>query len=527
MNGIIKKIKLHIGSAEGLIFTLLSALLFVMQSFAHSISAGALRNALIALAACFALCPLVFRYAERFKLPNRFNESKGNKRLELFLCISPFIILIFQYIIYYPGGFSRDSYYQYTQAVTNSYDDWHPVLHTLLFFKLPLFLTNGWTGSIVLFQIILFSLTLAYTVKTLSKYINIKLIAIIIIWIAINPQTINLVLYPWKDIAFAMGTLLLTDFALNICFSKGEWIKNIPNTVAVILIISLTTIIRHNAILFTAPYLFALIFFISKKRAAVIILSAVVLFGAIKYPVYNYLHVKPAENLQEETLGLPLSVIDAVAAFDSDSLDEKTRAEIYRITPEKVLKENFEYSGYNTVKWNKDNNKAVIEEYGAKKILQLAFSCFKASPKTAVHELLYITSGGWGLINEDAFLLKNNELYFDTPAIDYKLDFRTEGIPALQKVSAAYTYSFAVIFPLIFLSLGIMYMAIIFVILVKRRLRSKEGLKRILFALPVFSYNFITMLLLSSAEDTIRFFYYTFLVTPLLLVMLAKKKQKL
>lgn len=52
------------------------------------------------------------------------------------ICLS---ILLLWYIAYYPGCFSQDSKEQYEQATnTSPYNDWHPVLHTILFFNIPL-----------------------------------------------------------------------------------------------------------------------------------------------------------------------------------------------------------------------------------------------------------------------------------------------------------------------------------------------------------------------------------------------------
>ena len=55
-----------------------------------------------------------------------------------------------------PGGFDGDPGTQLRQALSGQYNDYLPVVHTLLAFRLPLTLTGGWIPSVILFQILLF-----------------------------------------------------------------------------------------------------------------------------------------------------------------------------------------------------------------------------------------------------------------------------------------------------------------------------------------------------------------------------------
>lgn len=74
--------------------------------------------------------------------------KKPSKKIENFIYFFIFFtislsILLLWYIAYYPGCFSQDSKEQYEQATNISpYNDWHPVLHTILFFKVPLVISG-------------------------------------------------------------------------------------------------------------------------------------------------------------------------------------------------------------------------------------------------------------------------------------------------------------------------------------------------------------------------------------------------
>ena len=53
------------------------------------------------------------------------------------------ILLGVYYVAFYPGGIIIDSFNQWYQVQTGVYVDWHPVVHTLLFMKLPSLICNS------------------------------------------------------------------------------------------------------------------------------------------------------------------------------------------------------------------------------------------------------------------------------------------------------------------------------------------------------------------------------------------------
>ncbi len=55
----------------------------------------------------------------------------------------PMILLGVYYVAFYPGGIIIDSFNQWYQVQTGVYVDWHPVVHTLLFMKLPSLICNS------------------------------------------------------------------------------------------------------------------------------------------------------------------------------------------------------------------------------------------------------------------------------------------------------------------------------------------------------------------------------------------------
>lgn len=257
------------------------------------------------------LCPALIRLFRRFSI--RYNAVLTNKRSKIiwftvFLLISA-AVFGFYYIADYPGAFSADSITQYKQVMTGAYDNWHPVLHTLLGFKLPLTITGGWVGSIVLFRLIVFSFVAAYAAYTILRHSNIPYAALSLAFILISPATAVMSLYQWKDIPFAITALLAASYAANAYFTKGEWLKKRSHIAAVVAVLVLATVFRHNAILFTIPMLIAMLLYLKRKAVlitAVCFAAAIIL---IEGPLYALLDVTQPGDRQEEMLGVPVSVI--------------------------------------------------------------------------------------------------------------------------------------------------------------------------------------------------------------------------
>lgn len=98
-------------------------------------------------------------------------ESVTKKELTIcfivcFLCA--FVVLLTYYYAFFPGAFSSDSNGQLLQAVNGAYSDWHPFIHTFLFFTIPIRIFNS-EETIVFLQILYFSISLSYLITTIRK----------------------------------------------------------------------------------------------------------------------------------------------------------------------------------------------------------------------------------------------------------------------------------------------------------------------------------------------------------------------
>ena len=81
---------------------------------------------------------------KKIRITIRSEASKWNWRFGAAVFGISMILLGVYYVAFYPGGIIIDSFNQWYQVQTGVYVDWHPVVHTLLFMKLPSLICNSW-----------------------------------------------------------------------------------------------------------------------------------------------------------------------------------------------------------------------------------------------------------------------------------------------------------------------------------------------------------------------------------------------
>ena len=472
---------------------------------------------LLVFAAALILSPFLFNALsnKHVRQSPEVSQSGGkNTVFEILFYLLPLMVLLLYYFAYYPGCFTDDSSNQYAQVISGHYNDWHPVTQTLFAFKLPLALTGGWLGSITLFQILCFSAVLGYSFNTVRKYANMRITIAATAFVLLNPLLGSIAMYPWKDVSFAIGAVLLVAYSLRVWFSKGAWLRFPINTAAFVLAAALTTLFRQNAILFTAPLVLGVLLLTSRKRAVIVALSIVVLCLGVKIPFYSAIKVEKPGKRVVETVGLPMTVIGAAVAYTPESLDEETLQFAYRIAPEEVWKEKYVYGSYQQVKFDPRTNNDVIEEYGRQKVFLMMFRCFKNSPEVSFKALVKLTEASYTLTDE----------YNDTMILG--IDYPEQGNSGVQNVLKEYCYFTSCCFPFLFIRLGVMHLLLVIAVLSKCKLGRLKDWKKLLFIIPVFAYNYGTSVIMAGNELSTRFFFYTFPLTPLLLILLFAKDDK-
>ncbi|WP_143154699.1 hypothetical protein [Fibrobacter sp. UWB8] len=424
-------------------------------------------------------------------------------------------VLLFWFMGTYPGAFSYDSINQFEQAIYGTYSDWHPVLHTLLFFTLPIKIFNC-IESIVIFQIICFSILFGYMETTLYEYGGKKFAIISAAFILSSPFTLNIVMHPWKDVPFAMICATCLLYSVRIYLSNGEWAKRKTNLILTALMLAFASVFRHNGILFSIPLLGTLYFLLPKKKWILLILTSLLIAGSIKVPLYSYLDVSKPGNRVTETMGLPLSIILNVAKECPKSLDNQTSIfvkEITSVQPNWI--DNFDINrGFSSIKYDGiDFN--LIEKTGRLAIIKMALKSALSSPKQAVLSFIGLTNivygiNGAGIIGQG---IEPNKFGINWGGNYHIKSFQLNYITLIQKSLLTY----------ILCSVGFPILMIITFIIFKFNRHSQTILK---FALcsPILIYSFGTMLFLTGKD--VRFFYLTYLTTPVAILLLSADKKE-
>ena len=468
---------------------------------------------MLILCVIFLLVPKIHKCVEEVSFSSSANVSIKQKRKVFGIATGiTFAVLLLWFAGCCPGSFSPDSIIQYKQAVTGNYGDWHPVWHTLLFFTLPLKLTN-WTASIVLFQIIYFSFVMGYFALTVYLYSGFYYACIATISILFSPFTLEIVMFPWKDTAFAMAAGLCMLYSVHIYFTKGEWCSGIWKIMLFAFMLTNATLFRHNGILFTFFLIVALCFFMPKRKWFLLVVTTLLFLALIRFPLYSALDVRKPGNRVMEISGLPLSVITYVAKVAPEKLDEKTFEFVKdMMTTQPDWKDFYSLSGFNSVKFRGVNSKP-IEQVGFFGVLKMMFHCFRIAPELSLKAVIGLTipvyglevaSRAYGGITENDFGLIQKEIKI---------------IKILENAYASLISRTPLQY--LFLHIGMTILVMIAFILFKTDFKNFEDWKRVLFCIPIFAYDFGTMLLLTG--HSVRFFYVNWLIYPLIVLIFGRK----
>lgn len=516
MKGIVKILPRPFSGLNAVILILYAAFVVIAQIFYSSdaSAAGFVALSLGALLLIVLISPAVLWLLSRFNAYPRSQEAQPLIRQVLVngcFYLIPLAVFAVYFIGCFPGGYSVDSCDQYIQAVQNQYNDWHPVLHTLLAFEIPLTLSNGWLGSVVLVQSLCFCAVIGYTCQVIRKHFGLIPAVITMGWILLSPLVMLTAMHPWKDVGFAICALLMAAYALQTIVSKGQWLCRPFHMICFVMVAAVASIIRHNGILFTVPLVLGVALCLDWKRAIAMVFCVILLFVTVKGPVYKILNVEDPDRRQVEMLGLPMAVIGAVATETPELLDEETRTFIYEVTPKETLEAKYQFGSFNSYKFEPETDLEVIEEYGAGKVLSMMLRCIKASPKTAIKSILTLTGR--------LFLLKDAYTGYVFPRVTtnpYGIEQNSN--ERLFHLYTTYANKLFQYIPGVFMYLGIVHLILVAALLAKIKWNRLLDWSKLLIVLSVFCYNFGSGLLLSDWQDIFRFFFYTFPLVPVLLL---------
>ena len=476
-------------------------------------------NVFFAVAA-IPLCFLGLLAVSRLKISenDRCMKNRLTPRRQLLFTtgvwIFTFCIFFLCQRAYWPGAFGADNIGQYTQMRSGVYNNWHPVLHTWLFYWIPFHIFHR-TAGIVLTQILWFSLAITYLFFVLYTSGCPKGFLVCgWLYIVANPNTLHIMMFPLKDSALTIFSTVLFTQLIRIYLTEGTWLKKWYNLALFSLFAFLAEEMRHNAVLLVVPIFILLFCFFKSVRKRVIISAALVILAYLLLhgPVFALVHVTPSLNNEvTETVGFPMTILSDIYVQDREALGEEAQSFMDSYASQEAWK-NYKLGNFNSIKWY--GNPASCQEIGRKKILQYTMDAARKRPDLAWNAFCTLTRLVWG------FDISNNDNRVDCVIADNTYGIKYYGNEQLQIAFSTYSkYVTLSVTKYMFAYIGCVILILLFLATGKL---GNGNLIRVFPALIPMVYNFGTMLLLSG--PSFRFFHFNFvIVVPLVYLMLKGK----
>lgn len=438
----------------------------------------------------------------------------GIKAFAICMCV-----MLVAYYSRFPGIYFMDSVYQLNEAMTGVYDDWHPLLHTLLVYFLPIKLGGVWL--IELLQLIFYSLALAYLICTLRWYGCKKSICTgVFVYLMLQPYTTYIILFPMKDCTFAILTMLLVTQYIHIVYTRGTWLNRNVNLILLIVTTVICTIVRHNAILFTLPFMCGVLVYSCKerKRGIIYMISVIICILLIKIPFYGLFHMEPNEDRVTETMGLPIVMMGNVLTSTPELMSDDAADFMYEIREKDIWEEYYRTGDWNIVKcYDGGANFDAIEQTGRAKILEYMTDTLVRCPDQSLRAFNSVTGMVWQIDGDMGWKYSMEKydsnyvgsVYDDTEATE-ELDRYDVELPMADYISDCFRQYRDIVqgsvLKYVFSYIGVLNLLMIMCCFSK--IRCKKDVKKIFHILPIITYSFGTALMLSAYDW--RFFYYTY-----------------
>lgn len=332
-------------------------------------------------------------------LNSQYEITKSNfKKKELLIYSAIIIIILLGSLLIYStssGIFTTDSINQFSEAVKNTYTNWHPVIHTLIFFKIPTLFYDSRLACI-LFQFLFITACLNYFCYFLRKnYLSKKWTIIVLVLFLLNPINLIYANTLWKDIPYSYSLLILTLFLIEIYKENGNWLNKKSNIFGLILILLQVLFFRHNGIaVVIGVSLFLLIFYNRKYKVLLAtFLIPIGIYLIVSGPIYKKFNIPDHPLKHAELFGVPQSQLSYIynngGKLSDDMLDFMNN-----LSPLQNWKSYYNKENFNIIKWEDSYNPYYLEE-NYQEFLKLYLRSIKDNIKLSIKGYVYVTNPIW------------------------------------------------------------------------------------------------------------------------------------
>lgn len=504
-HALMKKGNLSVLSLAGEI--LLTLYLYFISYF-YTLSVPLSWTAPLRLAVLFLAVHMICRWMRRLKIRMYRRPRKMNKKFGLLMFLLTAGILGLYYIAYYPGGIIVDSFNQWYQVQKGAYVDWHPVIHTLLFMKLPSLLCNH-LAFVNLVQLLWIGLACSYLSMVMERWGIPKWMCAAAVGTGIALPSSSMVLsFCWKDTAMTIFVIALIGQTIEVVCSGGEWLGKWYHALLYAAAAALASLMRHNGILLAAPLMLALVPLYWKRlryRAFAAGVLVLVLMAGIKGPVYRLVGAQGHSQVAAEMLGLPMTILANVLVKEPEQLDSECREFLYRIGDQQLWENTYREGSWNSAKWmGEDISNDVIEEVGARNVLRYTWHAVCRSPYYAYRAVVRLFDVVWKPLGSQVTWSYHTNVHTGNV-----FGYEMKGFAPLQSVlDQIYDWS---VNGGVLLTFGWHTGFFILLLLFAGVSRLGSDLSKCLYWIPVMCYNFGTALLLCGPD--FRFFAFNTVVS--------------
>lgn len=311
-----------------------------------------------------------------------------NKLLNIsFYTIPVLIVFSITLLAYWPGILVSDSMYQWNQAQTGEFSDWHPAYNTI-YISLLIKIWNH-PGFVLFVQCLILSLCVAFIMTRLEKYYKINKIYLLIMSIIFSliPLNFNFAVTLLKDTLYSAFILLFTGIILEI-INDIDFFKNWKKCLLLFMAILLITLFRHNGIIVAILTMCVLMLKYRKQKAIYIIFVAwLVVYLLLTTIGFKILNVK--EGSAANKYGPISHIMARLLNTDGITFSEQELEELSKYVDIEQLKNT--YNPYNMDfsinSQNIENIKSDSSGY-----VKFATKKFIHYPKEVVKHYIHLTS---------------------------------------------------------------------------------------------------------------------------------------
>ena len=510
--------KQKLWDSEKIINCINSHLLSFLSSFiiAHTICSNLIAFIIVFLVSYVFIKIVLNKYKFLIspKIKERFKSNKPiNPKTKLrtsLICFA--IILIGEYIYwkaYYPGGFNLDAVGQWMQSVNDlPFNNWHPVISTL-WYKILIGISNSFS-FVIFFQLILFAIAFSYVMSKFIKYnIKEKVVYIISSIVALSPTIMLFNICMIKDVQFAILVTFLFGILIEIYMSRGMWLKSKLHFTFFVIILIVTSMVRHNAILFTLFLVIGAHLIVERKLRyllkiiIVLILSIILILNVC---IYRMLNIEKHSNIVGEISGIPMDIMVNALITDSENLPNDVHEFLNQIASDEQFKELYVCGEWDSCKWDM-GGVDLLSNVSIQTIIALTIKTIYSCPQASYEAIKEATRMMWQVKGN---IYWYPQIYIEENSYNIVSQYNNNYNDIIDKTAKMSTL------PIInsVWSLGLMLTILLLIAQIVN-----DGNKNITFLAPIIIHTFFTTLLLCGPNY--RYFYYiNILFIPLIFVLI-------